>query len=347
VHGRRHRIRDARRRAQSRPVAGDGAWGTAHLVGLRVLRTTGRPRVLRDSVRQPRYRTLNPIRWPRRQSPADDPDLSRRPATCPVHPCQYGRRRVRAARLPRNLVNTPGRRVDGRDDRPDDGYISSQQSALDDLGNVHHGPQVRRLAGPAATAQDAVRRCHYSRGIPGGGRTYVGADRLSGLPPGPRAATDAGRPDLRSRSQRRRRITPGAGHLVATRPDRGAQSARHASAGDPRVGRPARALVGRKGHCRGDSRCRTVAHPWHGSRPANGAVADDHRGNWEKCRPGRGRNASLLADGKRLILGCRAAPMPPIRSARRAGNRSGSIRRGRAHDRRSVRSRCSRRTRTA
>ena len=107
------------------------------------------PRPLRHPLRQPRLRAVDAPRRPARRSRRRSwrPSLSgERAAAGAVHAVGHGRRRRRPARPPRHRAGPRGRRVDGRDDRPDDRHRAPRALPQPDLGDELAGRPAGRQA---------------------------------------------------------------------------------------------------------------------------------------------------------------------------------------------------------
>ncbi len=92
-----------------------------------------------------------------------------------VPPVRHGRRRDRPARPPRRRPGPHRRRLDGRDDRADDGDRAPRPGRLDGVGDEHAGRPVGRPADPGGdggAAQDPTGRSR---------RVHRGVGRRRGL----------------------------------------------------------------------------------------------------------------------------------------------------------------------
>ena len=148
------------------------------------------------------------------------------------------------------------------------------------------GKRTRRLAGPQAAADAARPPERGPRGVRRDVHPDVEADRLPGLPGGPRVGARAGRRDLRPWRQHERRAAPDAGDRHPAQPRPPAPRAAAPGAGDPWRLRPDGARVRRPGDRPGDPGRRADPGQGHGPRHAGGALRDDRRRHPPDSGPG-------------------------------------------------------------
>ena len=129
-----------RRRAAA---AGHGPGDADARLGRGFLRDAGRTRLPRGALRQPRHRPLDQARRRRRARPARPLPWPRatRPTASPTW-----RRHGRPDGPPRDRVRPRGRRLDGRDDRPDAGDRAPRAGALAGLDALDHRQPLGRYA---------------------------------------------------------------------------------------------------------------------------------------------------------------------------------------------------------
>ena len=97
-----------------------------------------------DPLRQPRHRPLDDDRLGGDARPARHDRAAGATALLPAD--GHGRRHLRPDGPPRDRVGARGRRLDGRDDRPDDGDRAARAGPLAGLDDVDHRQPLGRVA---------------------------------------------------------------------------------------------------------------------------------------------------------------------------------------------------------
>ena len=157
---RRARVRDVRLARRSGPAARHGLQRPADRLGRRFCEQLAGRGPLRDPLRQPRLRAVDPPRRPGRRPDGRDvgQPQRRRAAAGAVHAVGHGVRRRRPARPPRHRPGPRPRGVDGRDDRPDHRHRAPRPLPQPDVGDELARRPARRQAdaGGAGRADDAA-----------------------------------------------------------------------------------------------------------------------------------------------------------------------------------------------
>ncbi|CAA9364972.1 MAG: Beta-ketoadipate enol-lactone hydrolase, partial [uncultured Nocardioidaceae bacterium] len=264
---------DLRRPGGAPAAARHGARWSDDLVAPRAVPGAGGRRLLRRPLRQPRRRALHEAR----RAPGDPARprarLPRAAGHRALRAVGHGRRRRRAPRRPRAPGRPRHRRLDGRDDRPDDGGRAPRPGALADLRHVLDRCPAQRLPEPAAPAPPAAAAGPHARGVRRGGRRVRPVHRLTGVPAQRRGGPPAGRGDLGPRHLPAGDVAPDARGRDPAGPDGDPGRSRRPGDRAARTGRPDGARVRRSG----DGRCgpgrRARARRGDGARLRRGAVA--------------------------------------------------------------------------
>ncbi len=225
------------RRSRRRAAAADHGAGDADArLGRGFLLDAGRTRLPRRSLRQPRHRPLDQDRVG--GAAAAHRHAARPPPHRALPAARHGRGHDRADGPSGDRVGAPGRRLDGRDDRPDGGDPPARAGALAGLDDVDDRQPLARRCPPGRRSA----RC-FAR--PGAGREAAiehsvrvfGTIGSPGYPMDEERMRTLAGDRLRPLPQPRRRRPPAArGHRLG-RPHRGAAQA--APAGDDRSTVPA------------------------------------------------------------------------------------------------------------
>ena len=191
-----------------------------------------------DPLRQPRRRPVDQVRRRRGRldfmAPVHGRPRRARPCEAPYLLTDMAADGIGAARPPRHRLRPHRRRVDGRDDRADDGDRAPGAGAHAHVDHVHHRRRRRRPAHPGGDAGAA----QPGRPPPARKRSPVPSRRaaiISAPDPLRRGArAQAGRGGLRPLLQPGGRRPPAARHPRLGQPGRGPGAARRPDARDPR-----------------------------------------------------------------------------------------------------------------
>ena len=216
-------------------AAGHGAGRPADRVGRRVLSEPGRPRVLRDPLRQPRRRAVHQDagrRRGRRRRGRHGRCWAATAAERAVPARRHGRRRAGSARRARHRAGPRRGRLDGRHDRPGDRHRRARRACvtLTSIMSTTGDPDVGQPSPEVLPRADGAGRRPSAR------PTSPTASRAAGL---------IGSPEHFDEDARRRTGRRGPTTAASTRAGVGQPAAGHRRVAEP-VRRPAPARRARR-----------------------------------------------------------------------------------------------------